>query len=1252
MSSGTQETLTFRINTVQSGMTAAALDKLTASLKALGAIKISNTGGLGPLLEQIGTGSKGASASIDQLTTKVKSMGSAFSAAASSMSPLSNAVKQVSTEMKTAEASMSSFVSKSSGIVSSLRTITSAFETASGVIGNFSAKAKTVADAFGFSSTAFNQLNTTIRGLQVSIERLIGIEEKLATSTNLSSAAMEKLRASMTGANAGVNTYVSANQKAVSSNQQLASSNEQVASSMNLSRGAMKAGAQEMTNYISRAAGMFISVVGLSQAVQESVGMQETLKDAHEQVAESQARVNALQEAGMEGTKEYNQALKELNKDKRAETIFTRNASYAYSDQLYFVSLLGVELVGVLIPALKKVKEMQAAAAVSGLSFVDVFTNKFKGLSTAFKAGFGGKELVRDIDDIGGAFARSASPTEKFVRSVKGIGSEIPVVATSTTRLGTALGVVSRALAIASPAIAAVVGGIAIYATNMGGARDSANAFGAAVGNQLPILKPFGELLVGIAGKLGLTGESADEVAIHFERAGQQFANMGSLWNTTIQGLINSSDEFSQNVGQNLLKASDAVVQMSSDFVKQLGMTANAWSTFMDQLNRKDYKAAVDSIGMALAALPGIFETAISEFGDVMDGLWGAIQPSLAALGERMYGIFVESMHRVDEAIYGGFVEAFKRLEGVVGFLGEIGKRIYDGIIGGLSTLGADILKILDPSTWIQQAFADDGNSKSTVDSWIKTNITDPINGFLTYITVTATDIWGQIESGAQGIVGQVNTWINTNIVDPINQFVQNISVSAKQIWTQIISGAGSIAGEVMTWINGNIVDPINKFVQNISVNAQQIWTQIVSGAGSIVGTVNTWINGNIVEPINNLYQRLTDQARSIVDKLLNGDYISAIVSWAKSVAADIADQVLAQVRANPIGSMLLDALGIKGGTGGGTGTSAAGSTGGMSKEQIAKMNAEKQAKTTKDLGLPSNTNLDQSIGQYGFNQLFGGGQTIPSAYGAEQDARVYKAGGQGNTFGFTGTGFTVAPSARQKIATAGTAGAGVGPGIGFTIDSNDPLRLTPGEIAKKQQRLDRQKAMQDASKPEPQLTNKLLPVFQGMDKKKLDEMGFPELNGEDKKAQTDFISDMIFDTERLIKVQDMQKMSTADLADRLIAIKGIYGEQSKSIKDNSIAYDALNTALGDSVYQQGLVTLGAQDQAGKYQNLQAEIFKNTGVLQEYNKQLGSQQFINDNVTAGMQAQQIAFNDQTVAIAQNEGALKACLLYTSDAADD
>ena len=901
-------------------------------------------------------------------------------------------------------------------------------------------------------------------------------------------------------------------------------------------------------------------------------------------------------------------------------------------------------------------------------------TGKFKGLGAAISAGFSGTVLA-GMENFTGKMQKSISPTEKFVASVKGIAPGMATAIPVSSRFGIALGTVARGLLVASPVIAAVTAGIAAYATNAFGARDAANEFGASLGNTLQIFKPFGELLVGIAGKLGLTGESADQVAIHFEKAGQGFANMSTLWHNTIQGLITSSDEFSQKVGQNLLKASTAVETMSSDFVKQIGMTANAWSTFISQLDRQDYKGAVDSIGMAFAALPGIITTAISEFGDLMDGLWGVVEPALQQFATNAMGILGEIAKRISDKFWSELQAAWNNASGLVGLIAAFANNFNQQLGSAFSQIGSQIqgwikTNITEPINGFVKLITVKASEiwgqittgaaaiASQVTTWVNGNIVEPINQFIQNISVTASEIWTQISQGASSVIGQVTTWVNTNIVDPIDKFIDNISVTAGQIWTQIVQGAGSIASQVMTWVNGNIVEPINKFVANITVTAQSIWAKIVGGAGSIAGTVMTWVNGNIVNPINQLYNNVVDQASSIVQKLLSSDPINQIISWATSVANKIGAEVLKALKpiTDPI-NKLFPGLGdvakalnlpgsgtgtggqsagkiaaVAGGSSGGTGTGTGKSGQGGYTIDPTK-SAAQQTFDQYDQGVKKNIDPNKSALDQTFGSLFG------TAYGAQQPGiqRV----GLGNQQG--GTGFTFAQQQAAikknraelgegtKLGAGGFAGVGAGPkpNLSASGDISGAGSLTPGEIKQKQQQMDMEKARRNASLPEAQLTKKLLPFFQGMDKKKQEEIGFPEATvGEggktDNTAQTNAISDMIFKYKKLIPLEEQQKMTVADLGNKLVALEQIYGEASTSIEDNKVAQSALSTALGDTAYQQNLVTLGAQDQAGKYQNLQADIFKNVGAIGEYNKQLNDQKFQQDNVTAGMQAQQIS----------------------------
>ena len=175
--SSTTESLLFKVNVSQSGMTTTMINQLSAALKNLGAVKIS--GGTGSAFNQIETGAKAAVTAIDQLTTKVKTMGTAVSGASTSFTPLNSAMRTFATNAKSVETSMTGIASGAGRAVSSINQIANAFTSANGPMNTFAANAKKVGDAFLGSSTVFTSLNTTIKTLQGAIERLIVVPGKI-----------------------------------------------------------------------------------------------------------------------------------------------------------------------------------------------------------------------------------------------------------------------------------------------------------------------------------------------------------------------------------------------------------------------------------------------------------------------------------------------------------------------------------------------------------------------------------------------------------------------------------------------------------------------------------------------------------------------------------------------------------------------------------------------------------------------------------------------------------------------------------------------------------------------------------------------------------------------------------------------------------------------------------------------------------------------------------------------------------------
>ena len=145
---------------------------------------------------------------------------------------------------------------------------------------DFSEQTSPVRSAISITLRIFKALQATFATNAAEMKKVVTTNEQVGVTAAATSGQLGREAAALKQATAGANEYSSTGKKVVTTNEQISASNSQLNSTMNLSRGAMKAGAQEMTNYISRAAGMFISVVGLSQAVQESVGMQDASAEA------------------------------------------------------------------------------------------------------------------------------------------------------------------------------------------------------------------------------------------------------------------------------------------------------------------------------------------------------------------------------------------------------------------------------------------------------------------------------------------------------------------------------------------------------------------------------------------------------------------------------------------------------------------------------------------------------------------------------------------------------------------------------------------------------------------------------------------------------------------------------------------------------------------------------------------------------------------------------------------------------------
>ena len=221
---------------------------------------------------------------MDQLITSTNSLRAGLGGLSAPIAQGASAMRQLISSSSGAKAAMDGLKGTLSTLAAGVSPLANAFKSAS----------TAVTTGVSGMTNSFRTILPTMELFTAEGKKMVVTNEQIATSNATTAATFQRLQQGYQQASTGATQYVSSSQRVAATNQQIAGSQDQLNTSMGLSRGAMKAGAQEMTNYISRAAGMFISVVGLSQAVQESVGMQEALAEQQAKVADSEESFTAI----------------------------------------------------------------------------------------------------------------------------------------------------------------------------------------------------------------------------------------------------------------------------------------------------------------------------------------------------------------------------------------------------------------------------------------------------------------------------------------------------------------------------------------------------------------------------------------------------------------------------------------------------------------------------------------------------------------------------------------------------------------------------------------------------------------------------------------------------------------------------------------------------------------------------------------------------------------------------------------------
>lgn len=420
---------------------------------------------------------------------------------------------------------------------------------------------------------------------------------------------------------------------------------EQNAAATNLDTEAKQRNIEKIVTQARHISGLVLSVAMLTNILSDSQMVQDNIAAQKEKIAEDQDKLNkAIQQYGKDSHQAI-QAADALHKAQRGLGFEQREATAQMHNMAFVVIMLGVEIMGSLLPALLNWEETskKLQAAIPRLS--TALTNFAERMRFATVATIEGETAGRSL-----------------LMTLGPIGIAIAVVGTV----------------------------LALTATNTFGFRDAMQGAGKAVGDAVPILAPFLEGLQGIAAQLHLTGESADQAKIHMDNATRGFQNMGTIWNNVVSAMQHSSNKMVQELGKASSALSSDFVQAANDFSNQLKATTNTWNQFVNALGKGDYKKAVDLIINAFVSLPKIILTGLKDLDRIVEdafrGLINTVGPVVIGVATELGSRLLTGLQQA-WANLSNWVETYLAKPVIAGIqnipnqLADLPKKIIDSIL-------------------------------------------------------------------------------------------------------------------------------------------------------------------------------------------------------------------------------------------------------------------------------------------------------------------------------------------------------------------------------------------------------------------------------------------------------------------------------------------------------------------------------------------------------------------------------------------
>lgn len=360
---------------------------------------------------------------------------------------------------------------------------------------------------------------------------------------------------------------------------------------------------------------MLSNTMSDSELVQENIAMQqERLAEAHKRTEQ------ALKEHGKAST-QYQQAAQAEAKITRGLAFEQREATAQQHNMLFMQAMIASEIMSSAVPALLKYKETwtQLKGGISAFrTALEVLPSKLSGLTAALGLTSAAAAVNETVLTSAGAAATKTS-VQMGVLST----AEMTTFGTSGVLSGalaamtTAAGIAANAfralwVAITGPigllvigVITAIVAAVALLRDNTFGVRDSFNALGAKLGEMVPALKGPLDMIKGIAGALGLSGEKTEEWQAALKRGFKEGRESMDPFFDALEKGLNLADAFFQaiiNDGSALVEGFKKWAAEGIAFITDINTWKNAWSGLV--------KTASAAGADAIKAIQEVFDAA------------------------------------------------------------------------------------------------------------------------------------------------------------------------------------------------------------------------------------------------------------------------------------------------------------------------------------------------------------------------------------------------------------------------------------------------------------------------------------------------------------------------------------------------------------------------------------------------------------------------------------------------------------------